>query len=236
MLKIAICDDEKSVQENLLQQSRAIFAKLDIQAETKVFSSGLSLLDAYEHEGRPFDLIFLDIRMDDMDGMETAKKIRSLDEEVLIIFITSSAEYVFQGYEVKAFRYIMKSELSYSFERIFKEALRHLMQTDEQIYTFQFGTETIRLPIADILYCESRKRILIIHTERQEYKTYEKMDNAEASLSKNEFVRCHQSYLVNVKHIRELNKNEIILFNENRIPISKRYQKAVSDAILWNLR
>lgn len=236
MLKIAICDDEKAMRDTLVERTRTVLAKLDTEAKTDSFGSGAALLAAYEAEKRPFDLVLLDIRMGEPDGMETAKRIRRIDSEVMIIFITSSAEHVFQGYEVKAFRYIMKPELDYSFDRVLKEALHQLLHTEEAVFAFQFGTESVRLPVAEILYCESRKRILIIFTQTQEYKTYEKMDNAETALSKNDFVRCHQSFLVNVKHIREWNGHEITLNSGTVIPVSKRYQKAISEAILWTLR
>ena len=121
-LKIAVCDDEKPTLTLLERKTRDLLAKDDLAAGIELFSGGGALLKRYDETEHPFDIILLDIKMDDMDGIETARRIREKDGGVYIVFITSSAEYVFRGYEVKAFRYLMKTELEYGFDKVLRQA------------------------------------------------------------------------------------------------------------------
>ena len=181
MLQIAICDDEKFMRDALFSMSRDLLAQAGEDAQILLFADGESLCRSCE-EGTPFDLILLDIKMDGIDGMAAAKRIRACNSKALIVFITSSAEYVFHGYEVRAFRYILKPELSHSFPLVFREVLEELLHKQEERFCFQFDGETIALPLCDIRYFESDRRILLIHTAQQAYKTYRKLDEVEQAL------------------------------------------------------
>ena len=111
MLKIAICDDEKNVCDYIEKRTRDYLAKIDEEAELAVFLDGTPLIDHCKDIPNDFDIIFLDIKMKTVNGVDCAKHLRDLGVEALIVFVTSSAEYVFSGYEVKAFRYILKTDL-----------------------------------------------------------------------------------------------------------------------------
>ena len=111
MLSVAICDDEPAVCREIEELLAGQLVRADLDGNTRVFSDGESLVRAYERGEADFQIVFLDIKMQAMNGISAAREIRRYDEKVLIVFITSSAEYVFRGYEVKAFRYILKTEL-----------------------------------------------------------------------------------------------------------------------------
>ena len=174
--------------------------------------------------------------MDGIDGMAAAKRIRACNSKALIVFITSSAEYVFHGYEVRAFRYILKPELSHSFPLVFREVLEELLHKQEERFCFQFDGETIALPLCDIRYFESDRRILLIHTAQQAYKTYRKLDEVEQALKKKDFVRCHQSFLVNAHGIQKVGATALTLKTGEIIPVSKRRYRETNEAFLWSLR
>lgn len=174
--------------------------------------------------------------MDGIDGMAAAKRIRACNSKALIVFITSSAEYVFHGYEVRAFRYILKPELSHSFPLVFREVLEELLHKQEERFCFQFDGETIALPLCDIRYFESDRRILLIHTAQQAYKTYRKLDEVEQALKKKDFVRCHQSFLVNAHEIQKVGATALTLKTGETIPVSKRRYRETNEAFLWSLR
>ena len=108
MLSVAICDDEPAVCREIEELLAGQLVRADLDGNTRVFPDGESLVRAYERGEADFQIVFLDIKMQAMNGISAAREIRRYDEKVLIVFITSSAEYVFRGYEVKAFRYILK--------------------------------------------------------------------------------------------------------------------------------
>ncbi len=236
MLNIAICDDEKYICDFLKKSVIDCLAKADIEGSVTVFDDGQPLVDLYKEEKANFDLILLDITMKKCDGMTAAKMIRAVDSKVMIVFVTASAEYVFSGYEVRAFRYILKPELLHGFTGVFRECLTELTKSDEERFTFQKAAETVSVPLRDILYFESDKRIITVKCHGEEYSFYEKLDSIENQLKKKDFVRCHQSFLVNAKKITSVRISDLTLHNGETLPISKRRAKETNEAFLWAMR
>ncbi|MBR3767745.1 MAG: response regulator transcription factor [Clostridia bacterium] len=236
MLNIAVCDDEKYICDFLKKSVMDCLAKADLEGNVTVFDDGQPLVDLYREKKANFDIILLDITMKKCDGMTAAKMIRAIDSKVMIVFVTSSAEYVFSGYEVRAFRYILKPELLHGFTGVFKECLDELTKSNEVRFTFQKASETVSLPLRDIIYFESDKRIIIIKSQNEEYSFYGKLDEIEEQLKKQDFVRCHQSFLVNAKKISSVKQSVLTLNNGETIPISKRRAKETNEAFLWAMR
>ncbi len=236
MLNIAICDDEKYICDFLRSSVTDCLAKADLEGSITVFDDGQPLVELYEQGKAGFDLILLDITMKKCDGMTAAKRIRAYDSKVMIVFVTSSAEFVFSGYEVRAFRYILKPELLHGFAGVFKECLQELTKSNEVRFTFQKASETVSIPLRDIIYFESDKRIINIITNTEEYSFYGKLDDIEQQLKKQDFVRCHQSFLVNARKISSVKMNELTLTNSQTLPVSKRRAKETNEAFLWAMR
>ncbi len=236
MLNIAICDDEKYICDFLRKSVTDCLAKADLTGNISVFDDGQPLCDLYKEGKAAFDIILLDITMKKCDGMTAAKLIRSMDSNVMIVFVTASAEFVFSGYEVRAFRYILKPELLHGFQGVFRECLQELTKSNEIRFTFQKASETVSLPLRDIIYFESDKRIINIVTVNEEYSFYGKLDDIEEQLKKQDFVRCHQSFLVNAKKITSVKGTELTLTDKKTIPVSKRRAKETNEAFLWAMR
>ena len=237
MIRIAVCDDEKQIREYLTKQITDILAAEDIDGNVTAFADGAPLAELYEAGTADFDLLFLDITMKTCDGMTAAKRIRAVDADVMIVFVTASAEYVFSGYEVRAFRYLLKPELVNGFAGVFRECLRELTRSNELHYAFQTGNQTVSLPVKDILYFESdRRKILVRLVSGKEYSFYEKLDKVEEALKKHDFVRCHQSFLVNAKKITGLKQGEVELTGGAQLPVSKHHAKETNEAFLWAMR
>lgn len=234
-MRIAICDDEKLMLDRLFRATADVVSVIDEFADSEIatFVSGEDLLREFDGNSSPFDLILLDIRMDGMNGLDTAKEIRRHDTDVKIIFITSSPEYVFRGYEVNAYRYILKTELDFSLRPTLKSVLSEMSGKAENMFAFSSHSENISIPLKSILYFESNKRVIIVHSTKGEYSFYDKMDAIEERLAGEDFVRCHQSYVVNAKEIRECSTGRIVLRNNEELPVSKKYQKAANDAFMW---
>lgn len=237
MISVAICDDEKNITDYLRNAVMNQLAAADIDGKVTVFDDGEPLCAAYAANKADFDMILLDITMKRCDGMTAAKKIRKYDKDVMIVFVTASAEYVFSGYEVRAFRYILKPELIHGFAGVFRECLDELTKSNEVRYNFRTATENVSLPIKDILYFESDRRIITVHcVNGREYSFYSKLDNVHEELKNNDFVRCHQSYFVNAKKITSVRNGELTLDNGMLLPVSKHRAKETNEAFLWAMR
>ena len=153
MLSVAICDDEPAVCREIEELLAGQLVRADLDGNTRVFSDGESLVRAYERGEADFQIVFLDIKMQAMNGISAAREIRRYDEKVLIVFITSSAEYVFRGYEVKAFRYILKTELHQAFRKIFEECMEELRADSLRRFSFR---RVVYRPLRGAVLCAFR--------------------------------------------------------------------------------
>lgn len=236
MLTIAICDDEKKICDYIESRTTEFLAKNDLEAEVSAFYDGSELLKKCENNIQHFDIIFLDIKMKTLNGVECAKLLRDIGVNSLIVFITSSAEYVFSGYEVKAFRYILKTDLVNAFSRVLGECLLELKKLNTSFFTVKTSSSVKNIPLSDILYFESNKRLLNIHTKNEVLSFYEKLDNVENELKEKDFIRTHQSYLVNALKIKSVSKDMVELTNGESLPVSKSKASKVKEAYLWSKR
>lgn len=233
MLKIAVCDDEKNICDYIEKRITDYLARVDEDAEISVFYDSAPLLEACKISN-DFDIIFLDIKMKTINGVDCAKLLRENDVNSLIVFVTSSAEYVFSGYEVKAFRYILKTDLVNAFDRIFAECLTELKKNIDKVFPLKTTSVVKNIPLNDILYFESNKRVLIVHTKGEDHSFYGKLDDIEDSLKNDNFIRIHQSFLVNAFKINSVSKTEVTLKNGDILPVSKSRATAVKEAYLWS--
>lgn len=236
MLSIAICDDEKNICDYLEKRTRECLAKYDMEARIGIFGDGTDLLGYCRQNPASFDIIFLDIKMRTINGVDCAKGLRDEGVNSLIVFVTSSAEYVFSGYEAKAFRYILKTELENAFDHIFSECLGELKKQTTDFYTIQTPSLAKKIPLDEILYFESKLRLIKVHTKNEEISFYGKLDEIEKELDQKDFLRIHQSFLVNATKIKSLTKEETVLNSGAILPVSKSRANAVREAYLWSKR
>lgn len=236
MLSIAICDDEKHICDYIENRTRKHLAVNDINATVSTFYDGTDLLSVCKENPAEFDIIFLDIKMKNTNGVECAKNLRGEGVNSLIVFVTSSAEYVFSGYEAKAFRYILKTDLENAFDRILSECFTELKKQATDFYTLKTSSLVKNIPLDEIYYFESKLRVIIVHTKNEEISFYGKLDNIEKELAEKDFIRIHQSFLVNATKIKSLNKEVAELSCNVSLPISKSKASAVKQAYLWSKR
>lgn len=218
MLRIAICDDERSAREALFLQ---LDKMLDEETEQIVyeFSSGESAVRWLEKHRGEVDLLFLDVEMDGMNGMETALKIRDFDSDIILIFVTGYADYVFDGYRVGALDYLMKPADPEKLQNALARVRRQLFQEREKLYTLKNTDGTYRFRIRDILYFYSDRRKVVLVTEEGEYPFYEKLDAVEEQMEE-QFVRIHQRYLVNPEQVSHIGGNTVRI-DESELPVSR---------------
>ena len=206
MLRIAICDDDSKFTRKLetlvLQESQ----KLGIRADTDVFSDGKTLLKSFQN-GDHYELIFIDIEMEQVDGITAARRIREIDRTVLLVYVSGYDKYLKELFEVEPFRFLSKPLNHAQFDRYFKEACKRINET-EVFYQLTFNKEIRKISVKDIVYFESNNRIVYIHLKdgTNEY-FYGKLNNVEKELaaSRQYFLRIHQSFLVNYDYIIKMN-------------------------------
>ncbi len=206
MLFIAICDDEQYMLEALKKLVNGFFVKNNTDIVIMPFASGEQLL---QYENR-IDILFLDIQMKNMDGMETAKKLRQSDFKGFLIFVTILKEWVFQAFEVQAFDYLLKPIEEESFTKTMYRLLDCMRNAKDHNLLIRTGYESRLVPVDDIVFCEVMDRKIYLHlTTSEVIDLYEKIENLEQRLNKC-FYRCHRSFLIHLKYVRSYSTDLIV--------------------------
>jgi len=226
-MNIAVCDDDKIILKMIQHMIKN--AKLSNTEDFAVttFYTGEDLLSAIKGSkyipARHFDIIFLDIQMAGINGIETAKAIRADDEETVLIFITAIKQYVFEAFDVSAFHYLLKPINQQKFTSVFLQAVREVQRhqnTSNEILVVKSGKNSITLQQSHIYYIESKGKKLEIHTDKRVIEIYAALRSLEQELSA-DFYRCHRGYLVNMAYIAAYNKDSITVANGDKIYLTR---------------
>lgn len=228
MIRIAICDDEKAMSDRIKKLVSVFFQKKNINTAIVQFSGGRELLK-YD---RPIDILFLDIGMKDLGGMETAKKLRERNFKGFLIFITVLKEMVFDAFEVQAYDYLVKPIDIRRFERMMERLFASMQDTKEDNLLVQKGYESRIIPLKDIVYCEIIDRKIYLHLVSSEViDYYDRIEKLEAKLG-DKFFRCHRSFLINLNYLRSFKNATAYMENGQEIPVSRLRNKEFSSVIL----
>lgn len=222
MLRIAICDDETAARDALRIQLEKILIE-DAEEIVYEFSSGTNAASWLANHPGEIDLLFLDVEMKGLSGMETAEKIRTFDEQILIVFVTGYSEYVFDGYLVGAMDYLMKPASKEKLRQLIGRVRVKSEQEEPRTFTLKNMDGTWRFRLFDILYFYSDRRKVILVTARGEYSFYARLDEIEKQLSP-DFVRIHQRYLIHPAHVDFLNSESVTICGRD-LPCSRRYRE-----------
>lgn len=231
MLKIAVCDDENHQRTELVVIIKKALQLKNIQYFIYQYENGEELLQS----NLEINLFFLDIKMNKLTGIETAKKIREVNEKAVIIFITALKEYVFDAFDVRAFHYILKPISEEKLRSVLYSALLQL-EGMEKFIIAKTISECTKIFIKDILYVESQLRKVVIHTTYDIIEYYNKLSDMEDDLKEYNFFRCHKSYLVNLKYIKSYDNTFITLKNGEKIYISKHKFSNFSKSFMYYLK
>ena len=232
MVSIAVCDDELLESLSISASIQTFMDEMQIACIIERFCSGKELLLSM---GR-FDIIFLDILMKGMDGMETARRCRELSFEKTLIFLSSSRSYVFDAYDVEAFHYLVKPVEDEKLKNVLKRAVERERQHSSDYMVVSRERQRRKLFLDSVRYFEIRGRQINVHEEKESFTYYEQIGNLEKKLTGKGFFRCHKSYLLNLKHVEAYNRQEAILDNGERILIAKRRYESFCKEILAYMR
>ena len=223
MYNIAICDDEDALIAELKDGLERYAAETEREFCCFAYHDGEELLQAYQPD---YDLIFMDIKMEKLDGLKTAERIRGMDSTVGLIFLTSLKQYVWKGYEYGAVNYLLKpvrySVLKMELDRYFAR----YQGKDEPCLHFAGESGKYRVPYKDIRYAETDRRNVLLHFGNRGQVIYKNMKEVSALLcARPQFARCHQSFVVNLSFIKGIEGLEAILTTGEHIPISQPRRK-----------
>ena len=235
MLKVAICDDEYIFAEKIQSLLSEYLKQKKIQSNISIYHSGKELIELGSGMAQ-YQVIFLDINMDEVDGIETARKIREYSNSTMLVFVTAYIKYAPEGYKLDAVRFLLKDQT------MFKEALWECMnavlkkiRAEDLKVMFSFHEGKKEIPISKLMYIESNLHKLEFHVLSDDVKVYslhDKLDRVEEKYKKYNFIRTHQSYLVNMRYILRVKRYELVLTNGMKLPIPRSRYKEVEEAFI----
>lgn len=237
MFRFAICDDESFFVEELKKLISDYMTERGLVFEIDIYNSGEALVQL-GIELAKYTAVFLDIKMGKVDGIKTAEKIREVSREIFIVFVTAYVDYSLEGYRFDAVRYLLKS--SKNFSDMVSECVDTLISklnysVAKRIFNFIEGEKEVSLE--RLLYIESNLHKLEFHIMEENmkiYTMYETLNRLEDKMKANDFIRIHQSYLVNIKYIKNVIRYKVILTNGIELIIPKaRYTYVKERFILY---
>ena len=221
MIRIAIVEDKEhsfyAIKEHLEKYSK----KTNRQCKTTWYKNGLDFISEYSAN---FDLVFMDIKMPHLNGMDAAKRLREIDQTVALIFITNMMQYAVKGYEVNALDFIVKPVKYFDFEMKMNKAIEYIQKKQDDTITIDSNNIKIVIRLSDLLYIEVLNHTLIYHTKKGDYATYGQLFKMEEILKTKNFVRCNNCYLINLRHVDEVHPDFLMVGN-HEIQISRRKKK-----------
>lgn len=228
MLKIAICDDDVEFTCKMEKIIRQTACENGFQLEIDVYSDGSKLIE--KNKVNPYDVIFLDIKMQKMDGLKIARLIRETNELVYLIFVTNHSEYAIEAYEVQPFRFLLKPIDEEVVKTCFLKACDKI-SSGLLYFEYKFNKVYHKIPIKDIVYFQSHKRVIQIHLVDGSVEFYyDKLGVVEEKIKqyKVKFLRIHRSFLVNARYIRKKEYDKVVLSNGTEHFISEDRRKELN--------
>ncbi len=209
-MKIAILDDDKSITELLESYLHRYDKENNLTSQVDIFFHPIQFLENYSGV---YDLVLMDIEMPGLNGIETAKELRRIDSNVVLMFITNMAQYAVYGYEVEAIDYVVKP-LSYGdFVMKMQKARRYIDRNKSKKIILHTKDGIVKVDVSNIQYIEVMKHYLIYHTSIGEFTIRGTMKEVEENLSDFNFSRCNHCYLVNLKYVEAINSNTLKVAN-----------------------
>lgn len=233
MTEVAFCDDDGAVLRELRSLLDQYRADRDEEINCTMFHNPLELIRAVEHGAR-FDILFMDILMPGVNGIDAASEIRVFDKAVKIIFLTSSAEFAVQSYTVGAYFYQLKPIWRESFFRLMDSVLAACEKEQMDSIVLRCKTGVARIGLKELEYCEVVHRTLFFHlTSGEVLESFGSLDDLSAQLEPYQcFLRPHRSYLVNLEYVRNITARTVTMSCLTEIPLPRGRYNEVKDAYL----
>ena len=232
-MTICYCEDESA-------QAKAFAIKIDQWAKNRNMKVRTDLFECAEEylfkaEQNAYDVIFLDISMRGQNGMELARQIREKEKDVILVFVTSDASYVFDGYEVGAYRYLMKPLDEEKLWEILDYARTQNAEDNGNYILVKKDGQSVRVDLKDMLYIEAQKHYVNLCMENKEsinIKTAFTELLQETQEKSDTIFLTHRSYAVNIEKVVRIGRTECVLSDSSVIPVSRSFYKEVNEAFI----
>lgn len=218
VIHVGVVEDDAVSRDRIVGMLARYQSENSKKFHVSTFDGGRELLVGYRSD---IDLLLLDIEMEPVDGMTAARRIRKLDRQVIIVFITNSAQYAVSGYEVAALSYLLKPVAYVAFAQELDRSIEQLQRRPRTPLLVSSDGETHRVDVEDLLYLESVKHRVVIHATDRDYSMVGSLKTMEAELQGSGFVRCNSGYLVNLRHVVGVQQQECVLRGGTRLLISR---------------
>ncbi len=228
VISVGIIDDNARDREVLLAHLSEFQKDSPHQFQVTQFDDGAALLENYQPD---FDVLFLDIQMAGIDGMRAAAAIRKVDTSVMIIFVTKTAQYATSGYSVQAQSYLLKPVSYFAFQTELNRSIGQLKRLERESILIGSRTAPLRVEIANIVYIESRRHKLTVHTTDDKIEFNGTLKEFEDALLTRNFYRSNSGYLVNLQHLVAINGEESTMSNGDSLKISRARKKGLLEGL-----
>lgn len=232
MIKIKIVEDDVVASDTLKEYLKKYASENNLSFKIDVFNNAVSFLSNYDHEA---DLVFMDIEMEYMNGMDAAKKLRTFDENIIIIFVTNMAQFAIKGYEVDALDFIVKPVKYFDFSFRLEKAIRKIKNNQKSYISINTtGQGFIKIDVSKIKYIEVLGHDITYYLDDAIYQSYGTLKKIEKDLPSNKFARCNSCYLINLKYVESIKEYTVnVGGKELKIsqPKKKEFMKALNNYI-----
>ena len=217
-IRIGVVEDDPASCQLVLDYLNRYQQENDEQFTVSVFDDGARIVEKYTPV---YDILLLDIEMSEMDGMAAARRIRERDDKVVIVFITAAPQYAISGYEVRALSYLLKPLPWFAFSQELKKSIDMVRRNGDDSMLIETSNGQMRLNLADILYLESIRHTIVIHTLEGKLSINGTLKDMEAKLADHHFFRSNSCYLVNLKHVTGVADQDCVMSNGEQLRVSR---------------
>ena len=224
MINIAIVEDNLSDLQDLKDKLSQVAREKGWQYHFKQYSSALQFLDSYQSES---DIVFMDIELPDIDGLKASERLRKIDDSVSLVFVTRLGHLAIKGYEVDATDFIVKPVHYYRLRALMAKLVARIAKEKNDFITIRSATAVERIRRNDLVYVECERHKIVYHTEKKEIVASGTLSEVEKNLNARVFLRCHQSFLVNLKYISGFSTDRLALLTGEMIPISRAKRREI---------
>lgn len=227
MIRVALVDDDAGYRQNLKEHLERYAREHNTVFQIKEFSDGDEIIEKYTAS---YDMIFMDVVMDYMDGIQAAEHIRSMDGEVLIIFISNKPQFAWKGYGVEALDYLIKPVSYQDFTLRMDRAMERLRRRRPQYLMISVKGGVQKLNVQELYYVEVQDHDLVFHTASGNFSSKGTLSEIEQRLDLNSFFRCNKCYLVNLGQVQSLQGCDVVVGGDS-LQVSRAKKKALMDAL-----
>lgn len=225
-MNIAICDDNAQDAKLICDLLREHFDKNGFVGELYIFRSGETLAEAFAVE--PFDVVFLDIYMDGMNGLKTAETLRRMDPGFLLVFITTSTDHALDSFSLRTNDYVVKPIKREDIERAFSRC-RDVFLKNGRFIEVPSERNKRKIPLHKIMFMEVYGKEVLVHTPKETVKTFVPLDELEKMIT-GAFLRCHRSYIVNLNYVAAIGPDDFQMLGGSLVPLRQRGRAELRDA------